>query len=53
MKFGKPTIQYVMSASTDRPAWTSTAETGIFDAYKHRHSIEQGRFVLRKHYFNK
>ena len=37
--------------SVDRPAWTSEQETGMFDAYKHKHSIVNGRFMLQKDYY--
>lgn len=40
-------------ASLDRPAWTSEQETGMFDAYKHKHSVERGKFRLHKNYYCK
>ena len=33
--------------SINRPGWTSTSETGMFEAYKHKHTI-QG---LRKNFY--
>jgi len=27
----------MLRSSTERPAWTSTDKTGLFNAYKHRH----------------
>ena len=41
------------TASLDRPAWTSTQETGMFNAYQHKHSIERGRFCLQIGYWAK
>ncbi len=38
-------------ASTDRPAWSSVPELGGLDAYKHKHSIVNGRFRLQKDYY--
>ena len=39
--------------SLDRPAWTSEQKTGMFQAYKHKHTINRGRFELMKnHYTN-
>lgn len=29
----------MLESSLDRPAWTSTPETGGLTAYKHRHSL--------------
>lgn len=40
-------------ASLDRPAWTSTVETGNLAAYKHLHTIKDGKFVCVKNYFTK
>ena len=41
------------SASLDRPSWTGSQETGMFDAYKHKHSIERGKFCLQRNYWSK
>ena len=30
-------------ASLDRPAWTSESGTGMFEAYKHKHTATAGR----------
>ncbi len=38
-------------ASTERPAWTNTPETGGLSAYKHKHTIERGRFRLLLDYY--
>lgn len=38
-------------ASVDRPAWTSTIETGSLNAHKHKHSIVNGRFRLSIDYY--
>ncbi len=38
-------------ASTERPAWTSTTETGGLDAHKHKHTIVHGRFRLLRDYY--
>ena len=38
-------------ASTERPAWVSMPEMGGLDAYKHKHSIVNGRFKLLKDYY--
>jgi hypothetical protein len=38
-------------ASLDRPAWTSEQKTGMFDAYKHKHSIIRGKFTLQENYY--
>lgn len=27
----------MLNESVDRPAWTSTTETGLFQAFRHRH----------------
>jgi hypothetical protein len=53
MKFKKPSIRYVLDGDTSRPSWTSTPETGSLTAFKHRHMVERGKFVLRKNYFVK
>jgi len=39
--------------SVDRPAWTSTVKTGLFDAYKHKHIVYRGKFRLLKDYYVK
>lgn len=41
------------SKSLNRPAWASESKTGMFNAYKHKHNIENGRFTLRKNYYAK
>ena len=46
-------IKFNERASLDRPAWTSEQETGIWDAYKHKHTIVRGRFVLLRDYYMK
>ena len=39
--------------SLDRPAWTSEYETGLWEAFNHKHTIVRGRFkVLRNYYGN-
>ena len=39
------------SASLNRPAWTSEQSTGMFNAYKHKHTVERGRFkLIRNHW---
>lgn len=52
MKF-EPLFHLRESASLDRPAWTSTVETGMFYAYKHKHTVERGKFMVQKNYFEK
>jgi hypothetical protein len=37
--------------SLDRPAWTSEQKTGNLEAYKHKHTVEGGRFKLVKNFF--
>lgn len=37
--------------SLNRPAWTSEQGTGNWNAYKHRHSIIKGKFVLQKDFY--
>lgn len=44
-------INYVMDGSLDRPAWTSTQETGMFEAYKHKHTLYRGSFVLLRDFY--
>lgn len=39
--------------SCDRPAWTSTEETGNLHAYKHKHTIQNGRFILILNYYER
>lgn len=46
-------INFIKSGSTDRPAWTSTDKTGLFEAYKHKHTIARGKFVLLENYYAK
>lgn len=41
------------TASLDRPAWTSTQSTGMFNAYRHKHTTLGGRFTLLRNYFNR
>ena len=38
-------------ASLDRPAWTSEQKPGNFNAYKHKHSIIRGKFVLQENHY--
>lgn len=38
-------------ASVDRPAWVSTLENGGLHAYRHKHSILRGCFVLQVDYY--
>lgn len=47
------TNQIITNESTSRPAWTSTQSTGMFDAYKHRHCLEKGKFTLKKNYYER
>lgn len=37
--------------SLNRPAWTSTVETGNLHAYKHKHNIVNGKFHLTLNYY--
>ena len=46
-------LKKMMSESTDRPAWTSTVETGNLEAYKHKSAIVRGRFAVLRDYYNK
>lgn len=46
-------INLTIDGSLDRPAWTSTDTTGLFDSHKHRHSIINGKFELQKGFFEK
>lgn len=46
-------IKFNERASLDRPAWTSEQETGMFRAYRHKHTIIRGRFVLLRDYYAK
>lgn len=39
--------------SLNRPAWTSTVETGNFEAYKHKHTIVNGKFHLVPNFFER
>ena len=39
--------------SLNRPAWTSCQETGLFNSYKHKHSLYRGCFSLAINYFTK
>jgi len=41
------------SMSLNRPAWTSTPETGLFDSYKHKHCLLKGKFVCIKNFYTK
>lgn len=36
--------------SLKRPAWTSTVETGNFEAYKHKHIYSKSIVILENHY---
>lgn len=38
-------------ASLNRPSWTSEQATGMFQAFKHKHSVERGKFMLSKDYY--
>lgn len=38
-------------ASLSRPSWTSTQSTGMFGAYRHKHSVERGKFRLGVDYW--
>ena len=40
-------------ASLNRPAWTSTQATGLFNAHAHKHSMERGRFKLSVDYWTR
>lgn len=46
-------IKFDEAASLSRPAWTSEHTTGNLEAYKHRHSIIRGCFVLQENYYIK
>lgn len=37
--------------SLDRPAWTSTQSTGMFNAHNHKHTIDRGEFSLKVDYY--
>ena len=39
----KNRIELNERASLDRPAWTSEQKTGMFEAYKHLHSVHWRR----------
>jgi len=49
-KFGEVFMMHE-SASMNRPAWTSESNTGMFEAHKHKHSVERGKFKLQKNYW--
>lgn len=40
-------------ASLNRPSWTSTQATGIFNAHAHKHFVERGRFKLSVDYWTR
>jgi hypothetical protein len=44
-------VKFNDKKSLDRPAWTSEQSTGMFESYKHKHTIERGRFALLKNYY--
>ena len=44
-------IKFNERASLDRPSWTSEQETGMWDAYKHKHTIIRGRFELVRNFY--
>jgi hypothetical protein len=46
-------IEFNERESLNRPAWTSEQETGMFEAYKHKHTIVRGRFELLKNFYNR
>lgn len=46
-------IEFNESKSLSRPAWTSEQSTGMWEAYKHKHSLIRGRFVLQKNYYER
>jgi len=39
--------------SLSRPAWTSEQKTGLFNSYKHKHSLYKGCFSLAIDYYTK
>lgn len=39
------------SRSLDRPAWTSEQNTGGLRAYRHKHTLKQGKFVCEQNYY--
>ena len=39
--------------SLDRPAWTSSWDTGQLEAYKHKHVVYRGEFRLLENYYIK
>ncbi|MHA2087328.1 MAG: hypothetical protein ACW972_03565 [Promethearchaeota archaeon] len=41
------------NGSLNRPAWTSSDSTGQMEAYKHKHSIVKGKFLLDKNYYER
>lgn len=53
MQNTKPKIVLSEKASLDRPSWTSEQKTGNLEAYKHRHTVIRGRFVLQENYYEK
>jgi hypothetical protein len=44
-------VEFDKSESLNRPSWTSEESTGMFRAYKSRHTLSRGRFVLQKDYY--
>jgi len=38
-------------ASLDRPAWTSESGTGMFEAYKHKHTVTTDRTGVILNYY--
>lgn len=47
------TNNIIIKNSLNRPAWTSTDKTGLFDSHKYKHSIIRGKFSLQKDFFEK
>jgi hypothetical protein len=44
------TLDY--KASLNRPAWTSEQSTGMFQAYKHKHTSHRPNKPIIKDYYN-
>jgi len=40
-------------ASLNRPSWTSEQSTGMFNAHRHKHAVERGKFKLGIDYWTK
>ena len=44
-------MEIMLTASLDRPGWTSDHHTGLFEAYKHKHVRTKDRTGVIKHYY--